>query len=158
LSKNQDPLHISNEMDAFDRKDRAYYDKFTDEQRKKFSTYLMLRYGASVTGDITLQSYYLMATNQRVNKHFFDLNRHPKLQWLMCTSVSPGMGNKYHYWLPAKKKVGASTNKLIKFVREIWPNLKEDELEMIITLNDKKELKQLAKEHGWNDKQIKTDL
>ena len=93
-----------------------------------------------------------------LNKHFFDLNRHPKLQWLMCTSVSPGMGNKYHYWLPAKKKVGASTNKLIKFVREIWPNLKEDELEMIITLNDKKELKQLAKEHGWNDKQIKTDL
>ena len=155
---NTDPLHISNEMAAFDRKDRAYYDKFTDEQRKKFSTYLMLRYGASVTGDITLQSYYLMATNQRVNKHFFDLNRHPKLQWLMCTSVSPGMGNKYHYWLPAKKKVGASTNKLIKFVREIWPNLKEDELEMIITLNDKKELKQLAKEHGWNDKQIKTDL
>ena len=158
MSKNQDPLHISNEMAAFDRKDRAYYDKFTDEQRKKFSTYLMLRYGASVTCDITLQSYYLMATNQRVNKHFFDLNRHPKLQWLMCTSVSPGMGNKYHYWLPAKKKVGASTNKLIKFVREIWPNLKEDELEMIITLNDKKELKQLAKEHGWNDKQIKTDL
>ena len=155
---NTDPLHISNEMAAFDRKDRAYYDKFTDEQRKKFSTYLMLRYGASVTGDITLQSYYLMATNQRVNKHFFDLNRHPKLQWLMCTSVSPGMGNKYHYWLPAKKKVGASTNKLIKFVREIWPYLKEDELEMIITLNDKKELKQLAKEHGWNDKQIKTDL
>jgi len=155
---NTDPLHISNEMAAFDCKDRAYYDKFTDEQRKKFSTYLMLRYGASVTGDVTLQSYYLMATNQRVNKHFFDLNRHPKLQWLMCTSVSPGMGNKYHYWLPAKKKVGASTNKLIKFVREIWPNLKEDELEMIITLNDKKELKQLAKEHGWNDKQIKTDL
>jgi hypothetical protein len=145
-------------MAAFDRKDRAYYDKFTDEQRKKFSTYLMLRYGASVTGDVTLQSYYLMATNQRVNKHFFDVNRHPKLQWLMCTSVSPDMGNKYHYWLPAKKKVGASTNKLIKFVREIWPNLKEDELEMIITLNDKKELKQLAKEHGWNDKQIKTDL
>ena len=158
MSKNQDPLHISNEMAAFDRKDRAYYDKFTDEQLKKFSTYLMLRYGASVTGDITLQSYYLMATNQRVNKHFFDLNRHPKLQWLMCTSVSPGMGNKYHYWLPAKKKVGASTNKLIKFVREIWPNLKEDELEMIITLNDKKELKQLAKENGWNDKRIKTDL
>ncbi len=158
MSKNQDPLHISNEMAAFDCKDRAYYDKFTDEQRKKFSTYLMLRYGASVTGDVTLQSYYLMATNQRVNKHFFDLNRHPKLQWLMCTSVSPDMGNKYHYWLPAKKKVGASTNKLIKFVREIWPNLKEDELEMIITLNDKKELKQLAKEHGWNDKQIKTDL
>ena len=38
------PLYIGNEMAAFDRKDRKYYDKFTDEERKQFSTYLMLRY------------------------------------------------------------------------------------------------------------------
>ena len=41
-------LHINDEMSAFDRKDRAYYDNFTDEDRKKFSTYLMLKYGANV--------------------------------------------------------------------------------------------------------------
>ena len=70
-----DPLHISNEMKAFDRKDRAYYDKFTDEQKKKFSMYLMLRYGASCTGPTELQAYYLMSCNQRLNKHFFDLNK-----------------------------------------------------------------------------------
>ena len=79
-NSNTDPLYIGNEMAAFDRKDRAYYDKFTDEERKKFSTYLMLRYGASVNGGTDLQAYYLMATNERVNKYFFDLNNHTKLQ------------------------------------------------------------------------------
>ena len=63
-----------NEMKAFDRKDRAYYDKFTDEQKKKFSTYLMLRYAASVSGSADLQAFYLMACNKYMNKHFFDLN------------------------------------------------------------------------------------
>jgi hypothetical protein len=42
-NNNTDPLYIGNEMAAFDRKDRAYYDKFTDEERKKFSTYLMCK-------------------------------------------------------------------------------------------------------------------
>ena len=28
---NTDPLYIGNEMAAYDRKDRDYYDKFTDE-------------------------------------------------------------------------------------------------------------------------------
>ena len=28
---NTDPLYIGNEMAAYDSKDRAYYDKFTDE-------------------------------------------------------------------------------------------------------------------------------
>jgi len=33
---NTDPLYIGNEMAAYDRKDRDYYDKFTDEQKKSF--------------------------------------------------------------------------------------------------------------------------
>ena len=45
---NPDPLYIGNEMAAYDRKDRAYYDKFTDEQKKQFSTYLMLKYGERI--------------------------------------------------------------------------------------------------------------
>ena len=56
-------LEIKYEMQAYDRKDRRYYDDFTDEDRKKFSTYLMLKYGANVSGGKDMQAYYLMATN-----------------------------------------------------------------------------------------------
>ena len=155
---NTDPLYIGNEMAAYDRKDRDYYDKFTDEQKKKFSTYLMLRYGASVSGNADLQAYYLMATNKFVNKHFFDLNNHTKLQWLMCTTVSPNMGKQFHYWLAAKKKEGKSTNKERKVVSELYPNMKSDEIDMFLSMNDKKAIKEHVKELGWDDKRIKADL
>jgi hypothetical protein len=154
-----DPLYIKNEMAGFDRKDRAYYDKLTDEQKKKFSTYLMLRWGASVTGNADMQEYYLKATNQRVNKNFFELGKkHTKLQWLMCTTVSPGMGKQYHYWLKDKKKTGTSNNKAEKFLAKIYPHMKQDEIEMMAVLNGKAALKDLAKQHGYSNEQIKSEF
>jgi hypothetical protein len=149
-------LEIKYEMQAFDRKDRAYYDNFTDEDRKKFSTYLMLKYGANTSGNRDLQAYYLMATNERVNKHFFELGRHPKLQWLCCTSVSPSMGSQFHYWLNAKKKEG--DNKSQKFLAKLYPNLKTDEIDLLAKINDKRELADLARSLGFDDKSIKTEL
>lgn len=151
-----DPLYIGNEMAAFDRKDRAYYDKFTEEEKKKFSTYLMLRYGASVTGSNDLQAYYLRATNERVNKNFFDLNKHPKLQWLLCTTVSPAMGKQHHYWQGSKKKEG--NNKAQKFLAKLYPTLKQDEIDLLAQINDKRDIERLARELGLDDKQIKAEL
>ena len=149
-------LDIKYEMLAFDRKDREYYDNFTDEDRKKFSTYLMLRYGASVQGNTDLQAYYLLATNENVNKYFFDLGKHPKLQWLMCTSVSPGMGKQHHYWQAAKKK--ESNSKAVKFLTALYPQLKDDEIELLAEINDKRDLTDMARKLGWDDKRIKAEL
>ena len=149
-------LEIKYEMQAYDRKDRSYYDDFTDEDRKKFSTYLMLKYGANVSGNKDMQAYYLMATNERVNKHFFELGRHPKLQWLCCTSVSPAMGSQFHYWLNAKKKEG--DNKSQKFLAKLYPNLKTDEIDLLAKINDKRELADMARRLGFDDKSIKTEL
>jgi hypothetical protein len=154
---NSDPLYIGNEMAAYDRKDRAYYDKFTDEQRKSFSTYLMLKYGANVSGSADLQAYYLMATNERVNKHFFELGaKHTKLQWLCCTSVSPQMGNQFHYWLKAKKKEG--DNKSQKFLAKLYPTMKSDEIDLLAKINDKRDLADMARKLGYDDKSIKSEL
>jgi acyl-CoA synthetase (AMP-forming)/AMP-acid ligase II len=143
-------------MAAYDRKDRSYYDKFTDEQRKSFSTYLMLKYGANVSGSADMQAYYLMATNERVNKHFFDINRHTKLQWLACTSVSPGMGNQFHYWLKTKKKEG--DNKSQKFLAKLYPNMKSDEIDLMARINDKRDIADMARNLGLDDKSIKAEL
>ena len=150
-------LEIKYEMQAYDRKDRAYYDNFTDDDRKKFSTYLMLKYGANVSGGKDLQAYYLMATNERVNKHFFELgSKHTKLQWLTCTTVSPGMGNQYHYWLAAKKKEG--DNKSQKFLAKLYPTMKSDEIALLAKINDAKEIKKIAQTMGIEDKDIKKEL
>lgn len=153
---NKDPLYIGNEMAAFDRKDRKYYDKFTDEERKKFSTYLMLRWGSCVAGSADLQAYYLMSTNERLNKNFFDIGRHPKLQWLCCTTVSPNMGQQHHYWQASKSRT--SNNKIIKFLQQQYPTLKNDELELMATINDRRDIEDMARKLGWDDKRIKAEL
>jgi len=152
-----DKLSINNEMAQLDTKNRAFYDELNEEERKKFATYLMLRYSASVEGGPDIQEWYLRVTNERVNANFFDLGKHPKLQWLLCTTVSPDMGRQRHYWQASKKKEG-SNSKALKFLTKLYPHLRTDELELLTELNDTKELKALAKTMGMSDSEIKKDL
>ena len=152
-----DKLSINNEMAQLDGKNREFYDELTEEERKKFSTYLMLKYSANVEGSADLQAWYLLASNERVNVNFFDFNKHTKLQWLSCTSVSPVMGKQRHYWLSSKKKEGSNT-KLIKFLTKLYPTLKTDEIEVLAEINSEKEIKELAKNLGMSDADIKKEL
>jgi hypothetical protein len=152
-----DKLSINNEMAQLDTKNRAFYDELNEEERKKFSTYLMLRYAASVEGGPDIQEWYLRVTNERINANFFDLGKHPKLQWLLCTTVSPDMGRQRHYWQASKKKEG-SNSKALKFLTKLYPHLRTDELELLAELNDAKELKAVAKTMGMSDSDIKKDL
>jgi hypothetical protein len=152
-----DKLSINNEMAQLDTKNRKFYDELNEEERKKFSTYLMLRYAASVEGGPDIQEWYLRVTNERINANFFDLGKHPKLQWLLCTTVSPDMGRQRHYWQANKKKEG-SNSKALKFLTKLYPHLRTDELELLAELNDAKELKALAKTTGMSDSDIKKDL
>ena len=142
-----DKLSINNEMTQFDRKNREFYDELTDEERKKFSTYLMLRYGASVEGTADLQEWYLRATNERMNINFFDLGKHPKLQWLLATTVSPGMGTQRHQWIAPKKKEKGD-NDVKKTLMSLMPAAKMSDIETLSKLITKKELQALLDEHG----------
>ena len=144
-----DPLDIRNEMAQFDRKNREFYDSLTEEQKKKFSPYLMIRWGSSVQGSRDLQEFYLISTNQRLNRHFFSINtaQHKKLQWLMATTVSPDMGTQRHQWIaPRKKEPGAGTMR--KQLAELFPHLKDDEIELLAQMTTKAELDQYLRDLG----------
>jgi hypothetical protein len=134
-------------MAKFDRKDREFYNSLTDEERKKFSNYLMIRWGSAVQGSRELQEFYIIATNERLNKRFFDINRHPRLQWLTATSVSPGLGTQRHVWIaPRKKEAGVSGIK--KQLAELYPHLKDDELDLLTKITDKKDIDAYLKKLG----------
>ena len=142
-----DKLNIGYEMRMFDRKVRSFYDDLTPEERKKFSNYLMIRWGSAVEGSRELQEFYLIATNERLNKYFFDVNRHPKLQWLMSTSVSPDIGTHRHSWIPPKKKeAGASAKR--KSLQKIFPHYKDDEIDVMMAISTQKEIDQYIKDSG----------
>jgi hypothetical protein len=142
-----DKLSITNEMTQFDRKNRDFYDSLTIEEKKKFSNFLMIRYGSSVQGSRDLQEFYLISTNERLNKHFFAINRHPKLQWLCSTSVSPGLGLQRHQWIAPKKKEPGSGG-IKKQLAELYPNMKQDEIDVMASITTKQELDAHLKQLG----------
>ena len=134
-------------MMCFDRKDRNFYSSLTDEERKKFSNFLMIRWGSSIQGSAELQHYYLQSSNHYVNKHFFAINRHPKLQWLCATAVSPDLGTQRHQWIAPKKKE-AGTSGVRKQIAELFPHLKDDEVELMAKINTKKDIDAYLKQLG----------
>jgi hypothetical protein len=85
-----DKLSIANEMRMFDHKVRTFYDELTDDERKKFAPFLMIRWGSAVEGSRDLQEFYVISTNERLNKNFFNISssKHRKLHWLMATTVN----------------------------------------------------------------------
>lgn len=167
VKKETDPvLNIKNEMAQFDNKNRNFFDSLNDEQKKKFSPYMMIRWGSAVyTDDPDLQDWYLQATNERLNLHFFDINStvDKKMQWLMATTVSPGRdilkhygGTPTHKWIPPKKQ--QNNNRAAKFIRALYPTLKEEDIELMAKINSIKELQDYARSLGWDEKRIKEEL
>jgi hypothetical protein len=153
-----DKLNINNEMAQLDRKNREFYDELTDEEKKKFSLYLMLRWSSQVQAASNIQAYYVMSCNENLNTNYFDISKHPKLQWLCATAVSPGVGTFKHQYIANKKKNAGFENKHLKFFNQLYPHLKRDELELLASINSKEDIKRMAKELGWDDKRIKSDL
>lgn len=148
-----DKLSIANEMKMFDHKVREFYDDLTEDERKKFAPFLMIRWGSAVEGSRDLQEFYVIATNERLNKNFFNINstRHRKLHWLMATTVSPGMGSMRHNWIaPKKKEAGAGSMK--KQLAELFPHYKPDEIDVMAAITTKKELDQYIRQHGRDTK------
>ena len=146
-----DKLTLENQLRSLDRKDRNFYDSLDDNERRKFSTFLMFKYAANVTGNADLEHYYIESHNSQVNKHFFSLSRHPKLQWLLCTTVSPGMGVHRNYYIKPRK----TESKSYKFLSEMYPELNHAELNIMLSVMDKSDLQQLARDHGLTDREIK---
>jgi hypothetical protein len=142
-----DKLNIANEMRMFDRKNRNFYDDLTPEEKKKFSNYLMIRWGSAVEGNYMDQAVYVLSCNENFNKHFFSINRHPKLQWLCATAVSPGWGDKKHPWIaPKKKEAGLSAKR--KALIEMYPNYKDDEIDVMAQITTQKEIDEYNKQAG----------
>jgi hypothetical protein len=145
-----DPLSIWQEMAAFDRKDYTYYDRLTDDQKKEFSPYLMMRWGSTVDGNNDTSKYYALASNEYVNNNFWQLSKHPKLQWLLCCAVSPTCGKQKHYWIGSSKK--ESTNSLRKLLVEYLPNTKSDEIDLILKVNTRENIKDWLRCNGIEEK------
>jgi hypothetical protein len=146
-------LDIKRELKAVDTKDYNFYDKLTDEEKKSFSPFVLMRYTASVQGDYDVQSHFLEMTNECVNKNHWELSKnHKALLWKLFAVTGVGV-LAYHPYLAAGKKEKA--NKIEKLLCEIYPARKMEDIKLMASMMDKKDKEELFDKMGFDKKQRK---
>ena len=138
-------------MAAIDKKDRNFYNNLSDEQKKAFSAWMMMRYCSSVQGRDAAN--YIYMTNELVNFQFSEVSKHPELQWLLLSACGVGKIQFHPYLKPpnARKK----KNKVFEFIYGLFPHMKSEDIDNLIDINTTDELKDLAKSNGYDNKSIK---
>ena len=155
-----DKIELKEKIAFVDINLRSAWDEMTDDQRKSLKNefFILNRYISNVkTSNTDAQQHFVIAVNEYFNKNWNDLQKHPKLLWLLlCMCSYDGQTQFYHEWIGNKKKTG--NNKKNKFLEEIYPTKKLDELEMLATLITDKEIKDLARQHGMDESTIAKKL
>lgn len=145
-------LNIFNELKELDTRNTKFYKELTPEQKKKIGMYPIIRWASGVKSSNTkVQEFYIESMNE-ANKLFFDLAKHPELQWMLLASCGLGASVR-HEWIPTIKKT--NTNKLDKLLFDCMPYLNHDELSIVkkkITVDD---IKDICKQYGMLDSEIK---
>jgi hypothetical protein len=140
-------LPLKDILAAIDMGAMSVWDELSDDEKKQVSFYLLNRYASVVTGKRETQELAIFKTNEYYNKHFFTLQKHKKLLWQLLCLAGNTKKIEWHNWIGHKKK-GSSNSKIVKLLSELYPNKKQDEIELLAALNTKKEIIQLAKDNG----------
>ena len=146
-------LDIKRELKAVDQKDYDFYANLTDEERKAFSPYILMRYTSNVKQDTDIQEWFVEMTNECVNKHHWQLSKnHKELLWKLFAATGTGISC-YHPYLAAGKK--EKVNKIEKLLAELNPAMKISEIKMLAKMMDKKDCEELFDAMGFDRKQRK---
>ncbi len=146
-------LDIKRELKSVDSKDYEFYNNLTDEERKAFSSYVLMRYVSNVQADQDTQEWFIERTNEYVNKHHWDLSKnHKGLLWKLFAATGVGVSC-YHPYLAANKKEKA--NKIEKLLAEIYPAIKMSDIKLMAKLMTPADKEALLNKMGFDKKQRK---
>ena len=152
-------LPLKDILAAIDMNAKNVWDELSDEEQKQVSFFLLNRYASAVKGNKLQKELAILKTNEYYNKNFFTIQKHKKLLWfLLCMTANESKEIRHHEWIGYKLKDAGAQNKAIKFLKELYPNMKEDEIELLAQINSKDELKELAEAHGMDKAEIKKTL
>jgi hypothetical protein len=130
------------------------WDAASNEGRKEIKGDLwnLNRYISNVkNNDRELQEHFVLTVNEFYNKNWFEIQHHPKLQWMtLCLASHESKKTYFHEWIPLKK----FKNKKEEILEHLFPNMKIPDIEALAVLVTEKEIKQYCKDSGWDQKQI----
>jgi hypothetical protein len=154
-------VELKEKLSAVDQNMHELWDAMDAEQQKalKNEFFILNRYVSSVANTTReIQEHYILTVNEYFNKNWNELQKHPKLLWLLlCMCGFDGKKVFWHEWIGYKRKAGSNSKK-VKFLAELMPNRKMDEVELISKLSTDKEVKEFARKHGMDEATIAKKL
>ena len=155
-------IKLADLFGAVNRKDRDWWERLSDEQRKKFSSWLYSRYMSIVRhSNPDMHRYYVLATNTALNRDLSRLTKnHAKLIYLLMTTLPNEFAKADHQYIPPLKKNRADkkSNNKIRILSELNPNSKDNDIEALASVMSDSEFEELLVSHGWETKKIKAEL
>jgi len=154
-------VELKEKLSAVDQNMHELWDAMDAEQQKalKNEFFILNRYVSSVANTTReIQEHYILTVNEYFNKNWNELQKHPKLLWLLlCMCGFDGKKVFWHEWIGYKRKAGTNSKK-VRFLAELMPNRKMDEVELIGKLSTDKEVKEFARKHGMDEATIAKKL
>jgi hypothetical protein len=152
VGENKPKLDLGKTLAAFDYRNRDYYNKLTDEEKKGYFPFVLMRFMSSAPDQGGLHEYHLQAVNDIINQDFWYLSDYPDLQHQLFCLL--GIGKKqYHNWIAGAKK--APKNKITDIVKRMYPGANKQEMSMFLKMHDKQSFKELLQDQGIQDDEIK---
>lgn len=147
-------LSLDTILQAIDRKDLGFYDRLTDDEKKSYSPFILMRYMSSLGPQSDLAAYAVLATNDIVNNGFFSLGKHPELQHkLLCLA---GTDRKQYRPYIGSKGSGKTSSKIIdEFLLGIYPTVNQTELEILKSQHTKDSIQTLGEDAGLSKAELK---
>ena len=146
-------VELKEKLLAVDQNMKELWDAMDADQQKSLKSefFILNRYISSAKGEKReIQEHFVLTVNEYFNKHWNTLQKHPKLLWmLLCMCSYDGNRTFFHEWIGNKKK--SAGGKKLKFLEELYPNRKQDELELLADLLTDKEVKELGRKYGMDE-------
>lgn len=148
----KEKLDLKQILGCVDMGYKGAWKEFTDDEKKSVGFWLLNRYVSSIQGSRSKQEDSVLKTNEYFNKHFNTIGvgkekGHQELMWQLLCMSGATQKLEFHPYVGFKKKA-ESNSKAVKLIEQIYPNMKWDEVELLARLSSKKEIQQLADEHG----------
>jgi hypothetical protein len=120
---------------------------------KGFSPWLVQRYLSSAeSANNAVIEHYLIMTNDIVNVNFSEV-KDPEMTWKLMSMVGIGKSLKHPYIAPGGGK-RKKKNAFRSWLREQYPHLDDQELDIWISNLDKKSAKDMLEQYHVKDKDV----
>ena len=140
-------------LPALDTRNKTLYENLSEEEQKGFSPWLVQRYLSSAeSANNAIIEHYLIMTNDIVNVNASAV-KDPEMTWKLMSMVGIGKSLKHPYIAPGGGK-RKKKNAFRSWLREQYPHLDDQELDIWISNLDKKSARDMLEQYHVKDKDI----